>query len=96
MFANTKIDRRVVGPVHVKQRTRVSPWPLDCISTVKKHMPIYEYRCEKCGRKFERLRPSQDADRIIECPFCESEDVERIFSSFATGSCGSGGRSRFR
>ncbi len=60
-------------------------------------MPIYEYRCEKCGRQFERIRRAQDADAEIECPFCESEDVERVLSSFATtGSCAPGRNSRFR
>ncbi len=50
-------------------------------------MPLYEYRCEKCGERFEKLRRMQDADREVECPHCESEEVERLLSSFATGGC---------
>jgi putative FmdB family regulatory protein len=60
-------------------------------------MPIYEYRCEKCGRSFEKLKKFQDKDRDVQCPYCESEEVERILSSFAQGGgCGAPAGSRFR
>ena len=57
-------------------------------------MPLYEYKCQACGKTFEMLRRMQDADRELECPECESAKVERQFSTFATGGCGapSGGR----
>jgi putative FmdB family regulatory protein len=59
-------------------------------------MPLYEYRCEKCGNRFEKLRRMQDADKDIECPQCESEEVERLLSSFATSNqCGAGSGTRF-
>ena len=53
-------------------------------------MPMYEYRCRDCGKKFEMLRRMQDADAGILCPDCESEEVERLLSAFAAGRCGSG------
>lgn len=61
-------------------------------------MPIYEYRCDTCGRKFEKLRKAQDADRDLQCPYCESEEIERLLSSFAsnTRGCGAPAGSRFR
>lgn len=60
-------------------------------------MPIYEYRCEKCGRKFEKLRRMDDADRDLQCPHCESEEVQRLLSSFrSSGGCGAPSGSRFR
>ena len=41
-------------------------------------MPIYEYECEKCGRKTEKLiRKAGDALRS--CPECGG-DVERLIS----------------
>ncbi len=58
-------------------------------------MPLYEYRCEKCGKRFEKLRRMQDADREIQCPECLSDEVERLLSSFATGGCGAGAGRRF-
>ena len=38
-------------------------------------MPIYEYYCEKCNRKFSRL-VDIDAD-ISECPFC-SQNTKKV------------------
>jgi putative FmdB family regulatory protein len=50
-------------------------------------MPLYEYRCRTCGQPFEMLRKMQDADRGLICPECQSEEVERLLSSFAAGGC---------
>jgi putative FmdB family regulatory protein len=58
-------------------------------------MPIYEYRCEECGRKFEQLRRMSEADKDVICPKCESRKVKRQVSTFAAGGCGTGGRGRF-
>lgn len=60
-------------------------------------MPLYEYRCRVCGKSFEMLRRMQDADRELECPDCESDEVERLLSTFATTSsgCAPSGSSRF-
>ncbi len=45
-------------------------------------MPIYEYRCAECEERFEELLPAAAA--APRCPRCHSEDVVRLFSSFAT------------
>lgn len=58
-------------------------------------MPMYEYRCRKCGKRFEMLRRMQDADRDLECPDCRSAEVERQLSTFATGGCTPSGSGRF-
>lgn len=54
-------------------------------------MPIYEYKCQRCGASFELLRRFSDADRDLICPECRSEEVKRLVSSFATSGCGGGG-----
>ncbi|MBZ5582829.1 MAG: zinc ribbon domain-containing protein [Acidobacteriia bacterium] len=59
-------------------------------------MPIYEYRCPVCGRKFEKLRSLRDNDNDVRCPHCESEKVERVLSGFALSGCSSKPGSRFR
>ena len=51
-------------------------------------MPIYEYRCEDCGKVFEQLVFASDADAPVECPECGKHNTKRQLSSF---SCGSGG-----
>jgi putative FmdB family regulatory protein len=65
-------------------------------------MPIYEYRCRSCKKRFEQLRRMADADRDLVCPECRSEEVERLLSTFSSagggsdsgggGGCGSSGR----
>lgn len=58
-------------------------------------MPLYEYRCRKCGKSFEMLRRMSDADRELECPECLSTEVERLLSTFAAGGCTPSGSGRF-
>ncbi len=57
-------------------------------------MPIYEYSCQECGKRFELLRRFEDSDAGILCPECESARIERVLSAFSTGGCG-GGAGRF-
>jgi putative FmdB family regulatory protein len=45
-------------------------------------VPLYEYRCPKCGERFEEL--VRAADGTPRCPSCGERDVERLLSSFAT------------
>ena len=50
-------------------------------------MPIYEYRCQSCGKVYEQIRRASEADRDLECPECQSKRIERLISSFASGGC---------
>lgn len=45
-------------------------------------MPIFEYKCGKCGTVFERL-VSGTGDGVT-CEACGSRQVEKLFSSFST------------
>jgi len=45
-------------------------------------VPIFEYRCRKCDRVFERLVRS-DAERV-ECPDCASRIVVKLLSAPST------------
>ncbi|MCL6481897.1 MAG: zinc ribbon domain-containing protein [Firmicutes bacterium] len=45
-------------------------------------MPIYEYICEDCGKRFERLVLSQAEP--IACPHCASQRHTLQFSVFQT------------
>lgn len=46
-------------------------------------MPIYEYLCEECGTKFEKLvRRASDAPEI-ECPSCGRKRLKQEYSRFA-------------
>jgi len=45
-------------------------------------MPIYEFRCEKCGHEFERLQKIADPDPE-QCPACGKDAVSRLISAAA-------------
>ncbi len=48
-------------------------------------MPIYEYRCQRCNSKFEKLvlgAAGPPADGIT-CPHCGGSQVQFEFSAFA-------------
>jgi len=47
-------------------------------------MPIYEYRCGRCGTEFERIRPMFQADQCGPCPECGNLEVKRCLSLFAS------------
>ena len=51
-------------------------------------MPIYEYYCEDCQKKFEALRSMSKADDPIECEYCEGLHTTRKLSLFAAHSGG--------
>ena len=43
-------------------------------------MPIYEFRCSECGKRFELLfMGAREASRV-ECTQCKSQNVERLIS----------------
>ncbi|WP_031500690.1 FmdB family zinc ribbon protein [Bryobacter aggregatus] len=46
-------------------------------------MPIYEYSCEDCGSRFEKLirRPADQTE--LACPKCTSQQLTQEYSSFA-------------
>jgi putative FmdB family regulatory protein len=54
-------------------------------------MPLFEYACRGCGHRFETLVLS--SSRTVACPKCASEEVDKQFSTFGTGSSGRSGSS---
>ncbi len=46
-------------------------------------MPVYEYRCRKCGAPFERNeRLSEHGTKRVRCPECKSSSVAQVLSTF--------------
>lgn len=48
-------------------------------------MPIYEYRCEACGEKFEKWLRSMTATEDVCCPRCGSRRITKAVSLFGKG-----------
>jgi putative FmdB family regulatory protein len=42
-------------------------------------MPIFEYKCDKCGHEFEKL---VFGNSKVTCPVCGAENVKKKFSVF--------------
>ena len=57
-------------------------------------MPIYEFKCLKCGEFIELLIMSYDDTDEMQCPKCNSQEFERVMSasSFSMGSDASAGQ----
>ncbi|MFQ6101185.1 MAG: zinc ribbon domain-containing protein [Anaerolineae bacterium] len=55
-------------------------------------MPIYEYRCDECGERFELFVRSSAQRTAPTCPRCGSLRVQKAISLFGVG--GAGGNSK--
>ena len=63
-------------------------------------MPIYEYRCRRCGKVFEKFQKIDEGGESLKCPHCGVGKPEKILSSFSSSkgtesssSCGPVGES---
>lgn len=57
-------------------------------------MPIYEFKCNDCGKQFSKLILKKDD--TVQCPGCKSENVDKLISvvsSFGSSKGGSSGSS---
>jgi putative FmdB family regulatory protein len=46
-------------------------------------MPVYEYRCEVCGERFDRLVRTAGLDESVTCPRCGATETRRQWSVFS-------------
>lgn len=51
-------------------------------------MPLFEYRCNDCGNKFDEL--VNRADESVPCPKCHSGNTAKLLSVFAASVSDSG------
>jgi putative FmdB family regulatory protein len=58
------------------------------LTTVSEPMPLYEYQCEKCGHRFEKIQKFSDK-MVKKCPDCGGR-VEQMISAPAVQFKGSG------
>jgi putative FmdB family regulatory protein len=44
-------------------------------------MPIYDFRCQECGKISEFLLSGSSDSRTLDCPGCGSQHLERLISA---------------
>lgn len=47
-------------------------------------MPVYEYICPRCGKKFKHRRKVDEKDSELKCPVCGKERPRKLFCAFGT------------
>jgi len=52
-------------------------------------MPIYEYACDACGHRFEKLQKMSD-EPLTDCPDCAESALKKLVSAAAFRLKGSG------
>ncbi len=52
-------------------------------------MPIFEYRCENCGSKYDVLHKSSVNQEEVTCPKCNSTKSKKLLSTFSASIDGS-------
>lgn len=52
-------------------------------------MPIYEYRCESCDHRLEKLQKMSEGD-LVDCPECQRPELKRLVSAAGFRLKGSG------
>lgn len=58
-------------------------------------MPIYEFKCVKCGNIFELLKlKKEDEEKGMSCPKCGAEEIERVLSVVSIGKTPSGRKAK--
>ncbi|OIP88028.1 MAG: hypothetical protein AUK24_08665 [Syntrophaceae bacterium CG2_30_49_12] len=45
-------------------------------------MPIYEFKCKKCGNVFDVLFRSSQEKLAVSCPVCKSKKTDKLMSVF--------------
>ena len=41
-------------------------------------MPMFDYKCNSCGHKFDKLVPFSESEKIVECPKCKKHDSNKL------------------
>jgi putative FmdB family regulatory protein len=47
-------------------------------------MPVFEYKCDECGSKYDFFHKSSLKQDEVTCPKCGSAKSKKLFSAFAT------------
>ena len=57
-------------------------------------MPMYDYKCKKCGYEFENLVSFSTKDKDVECPSCNNKGSKRLLCAPNISTNANGGSSK--
>ena len=57
-------------------------------------MPMYDYKCKKCGHEFENLVSFSIEDKDVECPSCNNKGSKRLLCAPNISTNANGGSSK--
>jgi len=46
-------------------------------------MPVYEYKCNTCQKRFEVFHKTVTKIDEVNCPECNSKDIKKLLSGFS-------------
>ncbi|HTY82426.1 MAG TPA: zinc ribbon domain-containing protein [Dehalococcoidales bacterium] len=58
-------------------------------------MPIYVFRCKRCGHTTEKLLGINEKSKEITCEACGSKELQKVTAPFFSSGCGTAGGYRF-
>ncbi|RLI69507.1 zinc ribbon domain-containing protein [Candidatus Heimdallarchaeota archaeon] len=47
-------------------------------------MPIYDFECNHCGKKFSKFVLTASMESKVRCKFCKSSDIHKLITGFST------------
>src|SRR5262249_28666517 len=73
------------GPCRADATAHFQHLPLSIATLIIRgsHMPIYEFLCSQCHRRFRKLVGVVAQPTPLQCPRCQSTDLNRQMSRFA-------------
>jgi putative FmdB family regulatory protein len=51
-------------------------------------VPIYEYKCNSCGNRFEKIIFNSQDEKDLVCEKCGKKNIEKLLSSFSHANTG--------
>ena len=66
----------------MRRRENTSSFAAKLTNRGREIMPIYEYQCEACEHRFEKIQKMSD-EPLVDCPQCKAPKLKKLVSAAA-------------
>ena len=66
----------------MRRRESTSSFAAKLTNRGREIMPIYEYQCEACEHRFEKIQKMSD-EPLVDCPQCQAPKLKKLVSAAA-------------